>query len=163
MSALDDAWVDGLVDALEDVAATVRCANRNRGVEATAAAWEKLLELEGLGAESMPPLGDSDPWLERRLDVPSPEQYMLDREAVWGLVRHLKPQAQRIIELRVWLDAELAEIGRLFGFSGERVRQIIEMSLRKLREAARISLETHARETGTRYANCRSTHASHTC
>lgn len=75
------------------------------------------------------------------LDAPQPEfianQHLL-RNQVRGVVAELPPRDQRILRLRFGLEngvpRTLAEVAAEFGISRERVRQLQERALRRIRE-----------------------------
>jgi RNA polymerase sigma factor (sigma-70 family) len=58
-----------------------------------------------------------------------------DRAQVGDLMRLLNRRERFIVRLYFWNDLSFARIGALVGLSGERVRQIFERSLRRLRRA----------------------------
>jgi RNA polymerase sigma factor (sigma-70 family) len=58
-----------------------------------------------------------------------------DCEHVRGLLRLLDRRERYIVRLYFWDDLSFARIGALVGLSGERVRQIFNRSLRRLRRA----------------------------
>lgn len=66
---------------------------------------------------------------------------LIQKEEVEELLKHLNEKEQKIIRLRFGLeDGEvhtLEEVGESMGVTRERIRQIEERSMRKLREAAR--------------------------
>jgi RNA polymerase sigma factor (sigma-70 family) len=59
-----------------------------------------------------------------------------EKEHVAQLLRLLLPRERRIFEMYFWEDQSFAQIGDRIGLSGERVRQIFEASLRRLRRAS---------------------------
>ncbi len=91
---------------------------------------------------SAPSLGDGmTPLAElislRRHDEPEPDDVS---ERVHDLVRALDPREQVVLTLRFGLDGEprrtLVQIGRQLGVSKERVRQLQDRALKKIRNAA---------------------------
>jgi RNA polymerase primary sigma factor len=64
----------------------------------------------------------------------------LRKEALRGILGSLAPRERRVLELRYGLDGQhprtLDEVGRTFNVTRERIRQIENQSLKKLREVA---------------------------
>jgi RNA polymerase primary sigma factor len=77
-------------------------------------------------------------------ETPSPaslaEHHLLD-EAIGGLLETLTPREAKILRLRYGLEGHepqtLEEIGQKFGVTRERIRQIEEHALRRLRHPHR--------------------------
>jgi RNA polymerase sigma factor (sigma-70 family) len=65
-------------------------------------------------------------------------------DIIYDVLATLKPQERRVIELRFGFDdgrtRTLKEVGKEFGVTGERIRQIEAISLRKLRHPSRSRL-----------------------
>ncbi|HKI31234.1 MAG TPA: sigma-70 family RNA polymerase sigma factor [Gemmataceae bacterium] len=59
-----------------------------------------------------------------------------EKERVARLMRLLLPRERAIFQMYFWDDMSFAQIGTQVGLSGERVRQIFDRSLRRLRQAA---------------------------
>ena len=80
---------------------------------------------------------------DRRTAAPDASAILADeKERVGRLMRLLLPRERTIFHMYFWDDLSFAQIGLRIGLSGERVRQIFDGSLRRLRRAA--SLAGHA-------------------
>jgi RNA polymerase sigma factor (sigma-70 family) len=62
-----------------------------------------------------------------------------EKDRVARLMRLLHPRERTIFQMYFWDEMSFAQIGTRVGLSGERVRQIFEGSLRRLRRAAQIT------------------------
>ena len=78
------------------------------------------------------------------LELPIGEEvdsHLLLREQVEGFLGILTERERRVLQLRFGLEdghsCTLAEVGRDFGVTGERIRQIEDRAFRKIREASR--------------------------
>ncbi len=79
---------------------------------------------------------------QQRLTLPSPETVAVEGEAralLDGLLDRLPKRLRTIIELRFGLYGDLPctleEVGRAMGLTGERVRELQNKALNKLRDA----------------------------
>jgi len=80
---------------------------------------------------------------DRRATPPDAAAILADeKERVAQLMRQLLPRERTIFQMYFWEDMSFAQIGARIRLSGERVRQIFEGSLRRLRRTARV--ESHA-------------------
>jgi RNA polymerase sigma factor (sigma-70 family) len=75
---------------------------------------------------------DPNPILPDSLAVRSDE-----KEQVARLLRLLSPREQLILQMYFWNDMSFAQIGALVGLSGERIRQVFDSSLGRLRRVGR--------------------------
>ena len=97
-------------------------------------------------------IGDGDSDLEEFIadsaDVAETAERALLDDAVHQLLDHLSPREQKVLRLRFGLGAEpprtLDEIAHEFGISHERVRQLEQGALRKLRPIAQYRLGEYA-------------------
>jgi RNA polymerase sigma factor (sigma-70 family) len=60
-----------------------------------------------------------------------------EKEQVARLLRLLSPRDQLIFQMYFWQDRSFAQIGALVGLSGERIRQVFDRSMGRLRRAVR--------------------------
>jgi RNA polymerase sigma factor (sigma-70 family) len=60
-----------------------------------------------------------------------------EKEQVGRLLRQLSSREQLIIQMYFWNDMSFAQIGALVGLSGERIRQVFDRSMGRLRRAVR--------------------------
>jgi RNA polymerase sigma factor (sigma-70 family) len=60
-----------------------------------------------------------------------------EKEQVARLLRLLTPREQLIFQMYFWNDMSFAQIGALVGLSGERIRQVFDHSLGRLRRVVR--------------------------
>jgi RNA polymerase sigma factor (sigma-70 family) len=60
-----------------------------------------------------------------------------EKEQVARLLRLLDPREQLIFQMYFWNEMSFAQIGGLVGLSGERIRQVFERSMGRLRRAVR--------------------------
>jgi RNA polymerase sigma factor (sigma-70 family) len=60
-----------------------------------------------------------------------------EKEQVARLLRRLNSREQLIIQMYFWNDMSFAQIGALVGLSGERIRQVFDRSIGRLRRAVR--------------------------
>jgi RNA polymerase sigma factor (sigma-70 family) len=75
---------------------------------------------------------------DRRVQAPHSAAALADdQEHVRRLLRLLSRRERFIVRLYFWNELSFARIGALVGLSGERVRQIFERSLGRLRRATR--------------------------
>jgi RNA polymerase sigma factor (sigma-70 family) len=72
-----------------------------------------------------------------------------ERARVGDLLRLLSRRERFIVRLYFWNELSFARIGALVGLSGERVRQIFERSLRRLRRATHPRALPPAKEPGS--------------
>lgn len=91
-----------------------------------------------IDAEEMPLLsGNCDQLLSEKCDSQNPEEILSAKERVGLLRKNVFPdltnQEQRVLELRYQDDLNKTETARAFGKSKERIKQIEENALRKLR------------------------------
>jgi len=71
-------------------------------------------------------------------EPPDAEAILADeKEQVARLLRLLSPREQLIFQMYFWNDRSFAQIGALVGLSGERIRQVFERSMGRLRRAVR--------------------------
>ncbi|MFB2976690.1 sigma-70 family RNA polymerase sigma factor [Microseira sp. BLCC-F43] len=89
-----------------------------------------------IGGEEDTTLGD---WIE--FDGVSPEAHLVKtmlREELDSILERLSPRDRQILQMRYGLDdgreKTLEEIGHIFGLTRERIRQIVNKTLNKLRE-----------------------------
>ncbi len=76
---------------------------------------------------------------DRRTASPDAAAILADeKERVARLMRLLHPRERVIFQKYFWEDLSFAQIGAQVGLSGERVRQIFDGSLRRLRRAAHL-------------------------
>jgi RNA polymerase sigma factor (sigma-70 family) len=76
---------------------------------------------------------------DRRGQSPDAPAILADEKARVGeFLRLLLPRERNIFELYFWHDLSFAQIGAQLRLSGERVRQIFDRSLRRLRRAAEV-------------------------
>jgi RNA polymerase sigma factor (sigma-70 family) len=74
---------------------------------------------------------------DRRTAAPDAAAILADeKDRVAQLMRLLHPRERVIFQMYFWDDLSFAQIGVRVGLSGERVRQIFDGSLRRLRRAA---------------------------
>jgi RNA polymerase primary sigma factor len=116
------------------------------GVEQTKVRWMMKISWTPLSLES--PVGDDD---ESELGMfvedettPSPSQYVYQemlQERVSEVLATLSPREARVLKLRFGLGEDrpytLEEVGRKFGLTRERIRQIEGKALRRLRHPRR--------------------------
>jgi RNA polymerase sigma factor (sigma-70 family) len=77
---------------------------------------------------------------DRRIAPPDAAAIMADeKERVARLMRLLLPRERVIFHMYFWDDLSFAQIGLRVGLSGERVRQIFDGSLRRLRRAVHVA------------------------
>jgi RNA polymerase sigma factor (sigma-70 family) len=78
--------------------------------------------------------------VDRRTESPDAAAILADeKERVARLMRLLHPRERVIFQKYFWEDLSFAQIGAHVGLSGERVRQIFDGSLRRLRRAAQLA------------------------
>jgi RNA polymerase sigma factor (sigma-70 family) len=74
---------------------------------------------------------------DRRCQPPDAAAILADeKQRVGELMRLLLPRERAIFEMYFWHEMSFAQIGAEIGLSGERVRQLFERSLQRLRRAA---------------------------
>lgn len=77
---------------------------------------------------------------DRRSVAPDAAAILADeKDRVARLMRLLHPRERAIFQMYFWDEMSFAQIGARVGLSGERVRQLFEGSLRRLRRAAQVA------------------------
>lgn len=111
---------------------------------APAAAWHELAAIRPrVSLDAVSRFDDSTPLAELLALAPEVDPESDDRgESVESLLAALSPRERLIVELRYGLDGQprhsLSQIGEVLSVSKERVRQIEDRALRKLRSAAAV-------------------------
>jgi RNA polymerase primary sigma factor len=106
------------------------------------ASWSELAAIRPrISLDAASRLDDATPLVDLLTFSPEPDREADEfAETVDSLLTALNPREQLILKLRFGLDGEprhsLSQIGEILAVSKERVRQLQERALRKLREAA---------------------------
>jgi RNA polymerase primary sigma factor len=116
------------------------------------ASWHELAAIRPrVSLDAVSRFDESTPLVEILAFIPDPDRETDDRaESVDSLLAALDPREQLIMRLRFGLDGQarhsLSQIGEVLAVSKERVRQIQDRALRKLRDAATIPESDGSRE-----------------
>jgi RNA polymerase primary sigma factor len=104
--------------------------------------WQELAAIRPrVSLDAVSRFDESTPLAEILAVIPNDDHQTEDRaESVVALIAALNPREQLIVKLRFGLDGQprhsLSQIGEVLAVSKERVRQIQDRALRKLRDAA---------------------------
>ncbi len=120
----------------------------SRGMEVTPAKVREIMKVSQEPVSLETPIGEEEDshlsdFIEDRTALPPPDValHQLLREQIEEVLSTLNPREQRVLQLRFGLEdgraRTLEEVGREFGVTRERIRQIEAKALRKLRHPSR--------------------------